>query len=393
MKKYLLAISFVFIAAILTAQNSGIQFYHGSWDEAVQKAKDENKLIFIDFYTKWCGPCRMMADEVFVTRAVGDFYNTNFINCKIDAETAEGAPLARKYRVGVYPTFVFVDPATLNAVHFSTSRQEEEIFLFTGQSAVSKDRNSVYLEKMVLEGSVDPTFMYNYAFYKNSKGDRDAADEYMSKLLNVKGYDLTNPLIWRYFTLFIKDRNNNLAVNFISEKDKYAGIYGEAAVNEILFTLYRSTRDETELDKVADFPGKNYLRKKCRLEMALQNKKYDVAKSIAEELMSNPDGRIKDFCNDINFIARMPFSKHGQNESIDPSLLQLNFNLLRFAAYNNPDRDDASSHFNYASILEYFIKNNIPVKELAGDTIKYGTSEYSMRPLDLAKKPNYKKLN
>ena len=36
-----------------TEKNYGIQFYHGTWKEACDKAKAENKLIFVDFYTKW----------------------------------------------------------------------------------------------------------------------------------------------------------------------------------------------------------------------------------------------------------------------------------------------------------------------------------------------------
>ena len=37
--------------------SQGIQFETGSWKEVLQKAKQENKLIFVDLYTTWCGPC------------------------------------------------------------------------------------------------------------------------------------------------------------------------------------------------------------------------------------------------------------------------------------------------------------------------------------------------
>ena len=77
-----------------TEKNYGIQFYHGTWKEACDKAKAENKLILVDFYTKWCGPCLNMAENVFILPFIGDFYNTNFVNMKIDAENGEGVELA-----------------------------------------------------------------------------------------------------------------------------------------------------------------------------------------------------------------------------------------------------------------------------------------------------------
>ncbi|OFY40361.1 MAG: hypothetical protein A2X18_03395 [Bacteroidetes bacterium GWF2_40_14] len=387
MKKHLLTLTLVLVAVAMTAQNPGIRFFHGSWEEAVQKAKAENKLIFIDFYTKWCGPCKNMADEVFVTRAVGDFYNSNFINCKIDAETAEGAPIARKYKVGVYPTFVFVDPATLNEVHSSTSRQDEEIFIFTGQSALTKDKNSVNLEKMALEGSSDPLFLYNYAFYKASKYDREAADKYMSELLKIKTYELSNLLIWRYFTIFVKDKNNKLAMDFVNQKSKYEEIYGKDVVSELLFSLFRNVRSEKELDQAPEFQGKEYIRKKLRLSDALNNKDYATAKNLSYEIMQNPDGRLKEFCSDINFLIRMPFSKDGGKVTIEKPLLELYFILFRFAAYNSPNRNDAIAHFNYSFLLEYCIKNKIPIESMVTEVPKAGVAEYSMRPADLAKKP------
>ncbi len=71
-KKLVTIILFALFSAGITAQNAGIKFFHGTWEEAISKAKAENKLIFIDFYTNGA-VLQMMADEVFITRAVGDF--------------------------------------------------------------------------------------------------------------------------------------------------------------------------------------------------------------------------------------------------------------------------------------------------------------------------------
>ncbi len=87
----------------------GIDFSSGSWKEILNRAKKENKLVFIDVYTSWCGPCKMMAAQVFPQKEVGNLFNTSFINYKIDAEKGEGIDIAKKFEVRAFPTYLFVN--------------------------------------------------------------------------------------------------------------------------------------------------------------------------------------------------------------------------------------------------------------------------------------------
>ena len=61
------------------AEGQGVLFFPGTWKQAIAKAKTENKPLFVDFYTDWCGPCKKMDKEVFTDAKVAEFYNTNFI--------------------------------------------------------------------------------------------------------------------------------------------------------------------------------------------------------------------------------------------------------------------------------------------------------------------------
>lgn len=93
----------------LMAQKSTIQFFEGSWSEALSQAKEENKLIFVDAYTSWCGPCKLMAKQVFTDKKVGKFYNQNFINVKLDVEKGEGIDFGNTYNIKAVPALLYVN--------------------------------------------------------------------------------------------------------------------------------------------------------------------------------------------------------------------------------------------------------------------------------------------
>lgn len=88
----------------------GIIFFTGTWQQALDKAKKENKYIFLDAYASWCGPCKKMKRTTFADKNVADYYNKNFINVAIDMEKGEGPTLANKYAVEAYPTLIYFKP-------------------------------------------------------------------------------------------------------------------------------------------------------------------------------------------------------------------------------------------------------------------------------------------
>jgi len=92
-------------------RKDGVKFDNLQLSEAFQKAKKENKKIFVDFYAIWCGPCKRMDMEVFPLGMVGDVFKNNLVAIKVDGESAIGKELVKKYKVDAYPTYLLLDTA------------------------------------------------------------------------------------------------------------------------------------------------------------------------------------------------------------------------------------------------------------------------------------------
>lgn len=111
--KWIPALFLVYLlgANITKAQvlSNQVDFFHGNWQEALNKAKAEKKLIFIDSYTVWCGPCKVFSAQTLTNPEVIAHLNSNFINLKVDIEKGEGPSIASKYGIIQIPTLLFVD--------------------------------------------------------------------------------------------------------------------------------------------------------------------------------------------------------------------------------------------------------------------------------------------
>ena len=168
MKQLFASLLFV-VLGLPAALAQGIEFYHGTWAEAREKAKAEGKLIFVDAYASWCGPCKRMASSVFTQQKAGAFFNENFINLKIDMEKPENAEFAGKYPVSAYPTLMFLD-ASGKLVTKDVGAKEVEGLLEFARKALGKNDKSADYEKAYAEGNREPKLLYDYIKSLNQAG-------------------------------------------------------------------------------------------------------------------------------------------------------------------------------------------------------------------------------
>lgn len=160
MKQLFVAIA-VLLSLHLHAEQEGIQFFHGTLEEAKELAKKENKLIFIDCYTTWCGPCKMLSKYVFTDPEMAAFYNANFINLKLDME-AEGRMFAIEYGISAYPTLLFID---FNGTVFKriVGGRDAKTFVQEGIAAITPDESVIKkMQEHFETGDRDEEFLKSY---------------------------------------------------------------------------------------------------------------------------------------------------------------------------------------------------------------------------------------
>ena len=82
----------------------------GNLDKASAIAKAKHKLVLVDFYTSWCGPCKMMDTQTYSNPAIAQCLNQGFVPVKIEADNAKyGEAIATKYGITGYPTMLVLD--------------------------------------------------------------------------------------------------------------------------------------------------------------------------------------------------------------------------------------------------------------------------------------------
>jgi len=164
-----ISIFIVLLTVFFSGKAQGIEFFHGTWKEAMAKAKAEDKPLFVDAFAKWCGPCKSMAKNVFTQDEVGKFYNTNFINLKLDMEETDGVTFGHSYPVQAYPTLFFLD-GDGKVLKLVKGGQTPEGLVSLGNEALKKIDRSLRYEDQYKAGDRSFDLMYNYVKALNAAG-------------------------------------------------------------------------------------------------------------------------------------------------------------------------------------------------------------------------------
>lgn len=294
----LLAFSF-FISTVSFGQ--GIKFNTTDFNDAMAKAKSENKLIFVDAYTTWCGPCKWMAKNVFTDENVGKYYNESFVNIKIDMEKGEGPELAKKFEITGYPTLIFVNGSG-EVIHRSMGSRPAVDFIDLGQAANDPDRQITTMNKRFEAGERDSEFLKKYTDAMTSAGQ--------------KGFDEVASL----YMATQEDWNSEDNINFLFD-------YSEASLDSKLF--------------------KYTLKNKDAVVAVVGQEKFDQKLSYAADLDRSKAGIARDNVDKL----KVHYKKYYSEEKAENMAMVSYFNQLMYS----PDPVDQAS---FKAEIQLFLASN-----------------------------------
>ncbi|MBC5619878.1 thioredoxin family protein [Butyricimonas sp. NSJ-56] len=180
------------------AAHTGIYFQELTYEQALEKAKQQRKRLFIDCYTSWCGPCQYMANKVFTQENVGDFFNKNFICVKYDMEKGEGPELGKKFGVRAYPTFVIVNPDG-SIRHKLVGGGEGEEFIKRVEESFDDEKALGTSITKYNEGNRDKAFLASYAQTLLDLYDPAAKDVANELFITLSDEEKVSPDYWFIF--------------------------------------------------------------------------------------------------------------------------------------------------------------------------------------------------
>jgi thioredoxin-related protein len=252
MKTWFLILTALTFCGISFSQQ--VSFFKGSWPQANDLAAKENKFIFVDAYTEWCGWCKVMDKEMFTDPDLAAFINDNFIPLKIDFEDSLGIVLSMKFRVWAYPTtLIFNSGGQLTGKFSGYSEDHGKYLEFLKTNREIKDEKVFAFDSRELDLQY-PAF-YSKSFIKG-KENKWPEEEIVTKYLKGQD-DLFSEINWSILLKFEPGAFDDFVIENL---DKYSKFYGkEETIDFVYSVIYKNMR------MAIDSSDKSYLDRALKL--------------------------------------------------------------------------------------------------------------------------------
>lgn len=257
------------------------KWFDGKWQEAFAQAQKENKYLFIDCYTDWCGWCKVADEKTFPAESVARVLNANFVSVKVDMERGEGVPLGVKYRVQGYPSYLMFTPDGLLAGKMFGYKENPDDFASEVKGVLDRKNQPNYPSKITAKVEF-PEFYVNSFTNKDSEEKRQKPEEGEVEKWLSKQKDLMSEAAWSVMYKFpIPEKYEE---EFLKNRKAYAERFGKVEVAEkisgIAYDMLRKalkSQEDADLRKVLEFAD-TYIEEDKEASKAMYQLKYCEAK-------------------------------------------------------------------------------------------------------------------
>lgn len=275
-----LLVSVAMLLNIATSAQEGVKFEDLTFKQALEKAKKENKLVFMDCYTSWCAPCKRMLTSVFVQKEAGDFFNPRFVCVKYDMEKGEGIELAKKFGVKSFPTFFIFRPDG-SIQHKVGGAGSLTSFIGWVERGLNEKTSLDFLNKQYEKGPMNKEQLLDYYETLACAGESEKSKTVLNELKG-KLQDKDKVLADYWFMMEDKPYGSGefdfIVTNFQTLKKNV----GEEKVNAYLLNNYhkaldngilrKGSTDEKAMKKLFDQTSKEWASMKWEPDTRLRNK-------------------------------------------------------------------------------------------------------------------------
>lgn len=289
--KRILCIAVMCISLFARAQDDkGIQWSKDpSWQAVKDRAKAENKYIFVDVFATWCGPCKRMEKEVYTNDSVGDFFNKNFIAVKLQTDQTanddvyvkswynDAESILNDYAIDAFPSFIFFSPEGA-VVDMNQGFKNKDELLYLAKATTSIKETNPYKEywqlvqdyKQGIKNYEKMPSMIPVAFkFRQEKFAMELMENhwnYISKIKPEERFKKENILLWgNYFILrsegprfqfFFK---NAKKIDEVAGKGYAARVIDKTIEAEIIDSFFRMQKGETTIITGERVPNKEVM--------------------------------------------------------------------------------------------------------------------------------------
>lgn len=236
MRKCIIGMLALAWSGLLQAQTN---FRELSFDEALQAAKQEGKMVFMDCYTSWCGPCKAMAKKEFPKKEMGDYLNPKFVCLKMDMEKGEGVNLGNRYDVNCYPTYLFLNDKGEVLFRMSAYMDVKRFIEETEKGLADTGNGVTAMMKRYRNGERSEEFVLEYLDVLRANMMRGEIQKVVSEYLLNKSLDdiIANKTYFKMFCDNIDQLDSPVFKKLYAEKDKLIAQYGKQADDKFYTVL------------------------------------------------------------------------------------------------------------------------------------------------------------